>query len=112
MHNIAAKKAARQTLEEMLGHLGHYLEMAAKGDGEKLARTGFDLRRVADRHVNDGTLAAPENLQLSHGIRSGEVDLNADSVPGASAYEAAIAQGDSTVEAKENTPSAAPAPDT
>lgn len=96
---IAAKNVAFDTLAEMLNLLAGYLAAVAGNDEAKLNSSGFDVRQPADRHAHDGVLPAPDGVKLSPGGHSGAVELNAQAVAGARAYESQITQGDPTVAA-------------
>lgn len=96
---IQLRDAARNALTALLKTLGAYLELAAQGDVTKLAGTGFDLRHDAGASSSSGPLPAPDGVQVSHGAKSGSVDVSAAKVPGARSYEVQLCQGDPTVAA-------------
>jgi hypothetical protein len=96
---IAEREQAREDLTGMLQRLAAYLEFAAHGDEQALRSTGFELRRSTTRPARTETLEAPANVQLSHGARSGEIELHSGRLDGSSTYEIQIAQGDPGIEA-------------
>ncbi|MFM8332019.1 MAG: fibronectin type III domain-containing protein [Candidatus Methylumidiphilus sp.] len=96
---IKQRNAARQALVDLFGQLAPYLEMIAQGDTDILSSTGYDLRRDIQRGQNSGILPAPTGLRVSHGQRSGTLEVRVDRLTGAGSYEVQTAQGDPTVEA-------------
>ena len=95
---MAQRNSARQTFTDLLKALARYLEMAAGDDADKLATTGFDLRRDINRAAHGGILPAPTAMRLSHGAVSGSLDVHADPVSGSRGYEVQLNQGDPKLE--------------
>lgn len=69
-----------------------------KCDEDKRATSGFDVGQAASRNVYVGVLPRSKNLIPRHGTLSGEIEAQADGVPGARAYEIQVVQGDPTIE--------------
>ncbi|MFM8330841.1 MAG: fibronectin type III domain-containing protein [Candidatus Methylumidiphilus sp.] len=96
---IAQRDIARQALTELLKRLAPYLELVAAGDTAALTSTGYDLRKEITRTARSGPLPAPADFRVSHGPKSGSLDIHAAKLQGAGSYEVQIAQGDPTAEA-------------
>ncbi len=95
---IARRDTARQTLTELLKRLALYLELIAQGDTAILATTGYDLRHDIVRNTSNALLPAPADFRVSHGQKSGTLNVHVARLPGAGSYEVHIAQGDPTLE--------------
>ena len=95
---IRQRDAARKTLTDLLHYLASYLELVAHLDADKLATTGFDLRRDVVRGIHGGILPAPNNFRAEHGPKSGTVMLHVTRLAGARTYEIQLAQGDPSLE--------------
>lgn len=95
---IALRISARQTLTEQLKRLIPYLELVAQGDTFILATTGYDLRKDIVRGGFD-TLPAPEDFRVSHGAKSGSLDIHIAKLIGAGSYEVQITKSDPSIEA-------------
>jgi hypothetical protein len=93
---IAERKKAREVLTDMLRHVAIYLELVAHGNVDMLATTGYDLRRDTTTRltVPGEPLPAPVDFRVSHGTRSGTINLHAARLDGASSYHIEMAQGD------------------
>ncbi len=95
---MAQRDGLRQALTDLLKSLARYLEMVAADDADKLATTGYDLRREANRAAHGGILPAPTGMRLAHGAVSGSLDIHADPVAGSRGYEIQVNQGDPKAE--------------
>ena len=95
---IALRNSARQALTQLFKQLIPYLELVAQGNTHILATTGYDLRKDIVRGANSDTLPAPADFRITHGLKSGTIDVHIARLPGAGSYEVQIAQGDPTIE--------------
>lgn len=94
---IAERKALRVVLENKLSHLAAFVQMAAHGNADALASSGFELRRPrssSSSASSDEPLPAPADLSVEHGSLSGTLTLHVTRPPGARACDIEVAQGD------------------
>ena len=79
---VAAKNAARETLEIMLEQLGNYVMNVANGNVEMLTGSGFTLIKEREpRYITN-----PGGVTLSNGVTSGTLVASVVAVPGAGGY--------------------------
>lgn len=94
---IAQRDAARAVLTDRLKHLANYLEMEAHLDTARLATTGYDLRKDIVRGIHGGTLPAPADFRIAHGVKSGSLMLHVAKLAGAKSYQVQMTQGDPSI---------------
>jgi hypothetical protein len=82
----------------MLRRLAPYLELQANGDRDALATTGFELRGDAPRATPVSPPPAPSDFRVTHGPRSGTLDVHVARVDSAVSYEVATSTGDPTAD--------------
>jgi hypothetical protein len=95
---IRQRDAARDALTDLLKHLANYLELVAHHDTDKLATTGYDLRKDAVRGIHGGALPSPDKFWAELGPMSGTVILHVARMAGAKLYEVQTGQGDPSFE--------------
>jgi hypothetical protein len=78
---IALRDTARQVLTNLIKQLAPYLELVAQGDTSILTSTGFDLRHDIVKGTGIDRLPAPADFRVSHGQRSGTLDIHAARLP-------------------------------
>ena len=78
------KKNKRLILTGLMRQLASYVAVACKGDMTNLLLSGFPVQKPVRTPV--GPLPAPQNLTLTHGMLSGELDARVNPVFGASTY--------------------------
>jgi hypothetical protein len=86
----------RAVVEDFVRKLAGYVEAQCTNDQEKIAGTGFEVRKEPSPI---GVVHAPKNLRAKRGVLGGEVDLRWDRVKGRLMYEVWINAGDPNVEA-------------
>lgn len=97
VHKIAQRKIDRQALIDLLKQLAPYLEMTAQGDAGILATTGYDLHKDIVRGGST-LLPAPSDFRVTHGLKSGTLNIHVARLPGAGGYEIQTALGDQSIE--------------
>jgi len=95
---IAERNTARATLTDYLKRIAPYLEISAQGDVLILATSGYDLRNDSVHSSGNNPLPAPSNVQVTHGLKKGSLNIHADVLQGAGSYEVQTAQDDPTIE--------------
>ncbi len=80
----ARKNNLRLILVALLRQLANYVASACNGDMTNLILSGFPVQKPVRTPV--GTLPAPQNLTVTHGMLSGELDAKVNPVFGASTY--------------------------
>lgn len=78
------KNNLRLILVGLMRQLASYVAVACKGDMTNLLLSGFPVQKPVRTPV--GTLPAPQNLTVTHGMLSGEIDAKVNPVFGASTY--------------------------
>jgi len=78
------KKNKRLILTGLMRQLASYVAVACKRDMTNLLLSGFPVQKPVRTPV--GPLPAPQNLILTHGMLSGELDARVNPVFGASTY--------------------------
>ena len=81
----------RSVVEDFVRKLAGYVDAQCTDDAEKIASTGFELRREP---APLGVPAAPKNLRAKRGVLGGEIDLRWDRVRGRLMYNLYICAGD------------------
>jgi hypothetical protein len=81
---IYKRKNLRLILTGLVRQLASYVAVACKGDMTNLLLSGFPVQKPVRTPV--GPLPAPQNLTLTHGVLSGELDARVNPVFGASTY--------------------------
>ena len=97
---IAERNTLRAILEKKINHLAAFVQMAAHGDADALASSGFELRRPRSSSSSAGSdepLPAPTDFSVEHGSLSGTLTLHASRPTGARACDIEVAQGDPSV---------------
>lgn len=98
-YKIATRKNFRRELIAQLTDWAEYVQLVAKGDPEKLASSGFDLRKEPGTStVKAGYDDLVPILDMRHGGERGMVIAWTKSHPRAASYEIHIAIGDPTIE--------------
>jgi hypothetical protein len=80
----AKKNKLRLILVGLLRQLASYVAVACNGDMTNLILSGFPVQKPVRTPI--GTLPAPQNLAVIHGMLSGELDAKVNPVFGASTY--------------------------
>jgi hypothetical protein len=78
------KTNLRLILAGLLRQLASYVAVACKGDMTNLLLSGFPVQKPVRTPI--GALPAPQNLTVTHGMLSGELDAKVNPVFGASTY--------------------------
>jgi hypothetical protein len=80
---VQLKNQARAALTANLKLLGVYVTLTANGDAAKLASSGYDM---AKSRSPKPPITKPENLIVTMGKNSGELDVSVDRVANARSY--------------------------
>jgi hypothetical protein len=80
----AARNEPRKALVALVRNLAWYVQANCQGSLSILRSSGFPVQKPERQPV--GKLPAPTNLTLSLGAHSGELDAQADPLPGAAIY--------------------------
>lgn len=86
----------RAEVEGFVRKLAGYVEAQCLDDVEKIASTGFEVRKP---NSPVGVPAAAKNLRAKRGVLGGEIDVRWDRVRGRLLYNLYICSGDPNVEA-------------
>lgn len=93
--DILLRNERRTDVEDFIRKLAGYVEAQCTNDEEKIASTGFSVRKEG---TPVGVPAAPQNLRAKRGVLGGEVDLRWDRVKGRLMYALYMNAGDPNVE--------------
>jgi hypothetical protein len=88
----AIKNAKRAVLVALLRALASYVSVTCNGDLAVLLSSGFPIQKPQRSPI--GELPAPDNVTLSLGAHTGELDAAAAPVVGASTYNWRLARAD------------------
>jgi hypothetical protein len=80
----AKKNNLRLILTALVRQLASYVTVACKGDMANLILSGFPVQKPVRTPIGD--LPAPQNLIVTHGVLSGELDAKVNPVFGAATY--------------------------
>lgn len=80
----AKKNNLRLILTALVRQLASYVTVACKGDMANLILSGFPVQKPVRTPIGD--LPAPQNLIVTHGVISGELDAKVNPVFGAATY--------------------------
>jgi hypothetical protein len=78
------KNNLRLILAALVRQLASYVTVACKGDMANLILSGFPVQKPVRTPI--GTLPAPQNLVITHGAITGELDAKVNPVFGAATY--------------------------
>ena len=92
LRKIGERDDSRERLNGLLKRLGLYVELVAGDDLAILKSSGFPLRQGpgGGRGSVVEPLSAPSDLRLTHGTRSGTIDVRVARLAGARSYEVQI----------------------
>lgn len=80
--DVATKNAMRQALTDLLKSLAANVTSTANGDRSKLLTSGFDVSKEKEPIV----ITKPENIQVTNGLNSGDLEVSVTRVKGATSY--------------------------
>ena len=82
-YNTVIKNYARRELENALGELANYVQIASNGDAAAIAGSGFDIHR---KKVRVGPLGIPMYFAVAPGLNTGSIMLSCRAIPHATMY--------------------------
>ena len=95
---IALRNNARAVLTDYFKKIAPYLEIVAQDNAIILASSGYNLRSDSVHSSSTDPLPAPSNMQVTHGIKKGSLNIRATPLQGAGSYELQTTQLDPSIE--------------